>query len=64
MTAFLTCLKSSSSSGNEQAKCRKQQKEYLECRMDKGLMERVGWDDLGLADVKTEKELRAERGER
>lgn len=48
MTAYLKCLRANK---NENGKCRHLTKEYLNCRMDKGLMERDEWENLGLQSV-------------
>ncbi|KAH9824845.1 hypothetical protein DFH28DRAFT_7634 [Melampsora americana] len=48
MKTYLDCLKAHQ---QNQAKCRLESKNYLGCRMEKGLMARVNWEDLGLADV-------------
>lgn len=48
MQTYLSCLKNHK---QDQSKCRLESKNYLGCRMEKGLMERVNWEDLGLADV-------------
>ncbi|CAH7676818.1 hypothetical protein BY996DRAFT_7237198 [Phakopsora pachyrhizi] len=48
MNTYLSCLKLNE---NDQSKCRLDSKNYLGCRMEKGLMARVSWEDLGLADV-------------
>jgi cytochrome c oxidase assembly protein subunit 19 len=34
--------------------CKQTSKDYLECRMQKGLMAQESWENLGLADVKAE----------
>ncbi|KAG8983804.1 Cytochrome c oxidase assembly protein cox19 [Tulasnella sp. 427] len=47
MKAYLSCLKSYS---QESANCRLLNKDYLECRMSRGLMERAEWKRLGLPD--------------
>lgn len=39
----------------EASKCRQESKDYLGCRMDKGLMTKESWEKLGFADLSTEK---------
>jgi len=48
MIKYMLCLRESK---NENALCRQQSKDYLECRMEKGLMLKEDWTKLGLADV-------------
>ena len=36
---------------NNASACREASKEYLDCRMDKGLMARETWDKLGYSDL-------------
>ncbi|PPQ62784.1 hypothetical protein CVT24_000478 [Panaeolus cyanescens] len=48
MQAYMSCLKEN---GSESTPCRLLSKNYLDCRMQKGLMERDDWKNLGLADV-------------
>ncbi|TFK41297.1 hypothetical protein BDQ12DRAFT_679221 [Crucibulum laeve] len=48
MTVYMNCLKTNSSTSTP---CRALSKDYLDCRMDKGLMERDEWKNLGLANV-------------
>ncbi|WVN89341.1 cytochrome c oxidase assembly protein COX19 [Cryptococcus depauperatus CBS 7841] len=48
MVAYLKCMKENA---NDNGKCRLQSKNYLECRMDKGLMQRDDMINLGLGDV-------------
>ncbi|XP_062041561.1 cytochrome c oxidase assembly protein COX19 isoform X2 [Lepus europaeus] len=45
---FLRCLRES---GFENASCRKQSKEYLECRMERQLMAREPLEKLGFGDL-------------
>ncbi|KAL8278382.1 hypothetical protein RQP46_009274 [Phenoliferia psychrophenolica] len=47
MKKYLDCMKTSKSKSTD---CRHLSREYLGCRMDKGLMERVEWTDLGFQD--------------
>lgn len=50
MQKYMKCLKLV---GNENApNCRMLAKDYLKCRMDNELMEKVDWKDLGLPDDK------------
>lgn len=52
--AYMNCLKSNA---NDAGSCRLLAKEYLQCRMDRGLMEPVDdWEDLGLPNSKEEGE--------
>ncbi|KAE9395932.1 hypothetical protein BT96DRAFT_958371 [Gymnopus androsaceus JB14] len=48
MTLYMNCLKDNSSTSTA---CRESSREYLECRMQKGLMQREDWQNLGLANV-------------
>lgn len=45
---YMECLKKNSSTSTP---CRTFSKNYLDCRMSKGLMERDEWYRLGLGDV-------------
>ncbi|KAM0786840.1 Cytochrome c oxidase assembly protein cox19 [Microbotryomycetes sp. NB124-2] len=49
MKRYLDCMKRAK---NQSTDCRHLSKEYLNCRMDKGLMERVEWDALGFQEGK------------
>ena len=40
---------------SDNSRCREQSKDYLECRMEKGLMAKEGWDALGFSDMETKK---------
>ncbi|KAF9270548.1 hypothetical protein L218DRAFT_993142 [Marasmius fiardii PR-910] len=48
MMSYMKCLQNNS---NTSTTCRDLSKSYLECRMQKGLMERDEWKNLGLANV-------------
>ncbi|ESK98230.1 cytochrome c oxidase assembly protein cox19 [Moniliophthora roreri MCA 2997] len=48
MTLYMNCLQNNSSTSSA---CRQLSKDYLDCRMQKGLMERDEWKNLGLANV-------------
>ncbi|CAE7177501.1 unnamed protein product [Rhizoctonia solani] len=48
MTNYLQCL---SKNKNDSTPCRHLNREYLECRMSRGLMERDSWNNLGLGNV-------------
>ncbi|KAF8601476.1 hypothetical protein BDV93DRAFT_495551 [Ceratobasidium sp. AG-I] len=48
MTTYLQCLAKNKNDGTP---CRLLNKQYLECRMNKGLMERDEWKNLGFGDV-------------
>ncbi|KIY67613.1 hypothetical protein CYLTODRAFT_352886 [Cylindrobasidium torrendii FP15055 ss-10] len=45
MALYMNCLKSNQSNSTP---CRDMSREYLNCRMNKGLMERDEWKNLGL----------------
>eukprot|EP00118_Oscarella_pearsei_P010196 m.61655 g.61655 ORF g.61655 m.61655 type:complete len:81 (+) comp35016_c0_seq1:205-447(+) len=49
MQAYMACLKSS---GSDNHKCRRQCKQYLECRMKKNLMANEEFVKLGFQDDK------------
>ncbi|SGZ23668.1 BQ5605_C023g09617 [Microbotryum silenes-dioicae] len=44
MIRYLECMKESKQTSTA---CRGLSKQYLECRMQRGLMEKVKWEDLG-----------------
>ncbi|KAI0336199.1 hypothetical protein GY45DRAFT_1238886 [Cubamyces sp. BRFM 1775] len=48
MQTYLNCLRKN---GNNSTPCRHLNKDYLECRMNRGLMERDEWRNLGLNGV-------------
>ncbi|OJA17195.1 hypothetical protein AZE42_00172 [Rhizopogon vesiculosus] len=48
MMQYMDCLRKNSSTSTP---CRVMSKQYLDCRMTKGLMERDEWKNLGLANV-------------
>ncbi|KAF9056686.1 hypothetical protein BJ165DRAFT_1335939 [Panaeolus papilionaceus] len=48
MQTYMKCLREN---GSESSPCRLLSKDYLDCRMQKGLMERDEWKNLGLANV-------------
>lgn len=48
MLKFMKCLQSND---NDNSLCRKESMEYLGCRMDRGLMKRESWVNLGFADI-------------
>ncbi|KAG8820851.1 Cytochrome c oxidase assembly protein cox19 [Serendipita sp. 411] len=48
MKTYLKCLKSN---GNKGTACRTGAKAYLDCRMQRGLMDRDEWKNLGLGGV-------------
>ncbi|KAG2155428.1 hypothetical protein DEU56DRAFT_767327 [Suillus clintonianus] len=48
MVQYMNCLRKNSS---ESTSCRVMSKQYLDCRMTKGLMERDEWKNLGLANL-------------
>ncbi|EPQ61034.1 hypothetical protein GLOTRDRAFT_31317 [Gloeophyllum trabeum ATCC 11539] len=51
MTAYMNCLRNNN---NSSTPCRHLNKAYLECRMNKGLMEKDDWKNLGLSNVDKE----------
>ncbi|KAG1755045.1 uncharacterized protein EDB91DRAFT_1042938 [Suillus paluster] len=48
MMQYMNCLRKNSS---ESTPCRVMSKQYLDCRMNKGLMEHDDWKNLGLANL-------------
>ncbi|KAG1872070.1 hypothetical protein C8R48DRAFT_770442 [Suillus tomentosus] len=48
MMQYMACLRKNSS---ESTTCRVMSKQYLDCRMTKGLMERDEWRNLGLVNL-------------
>ncbi|KAG0703103.1 hypothetical protein DFH29DRAFT_803954 [Suillus ampliporus] len=48
MMQYMDCLRKNSSASTP---CRVMSKQYLDCRMTKGLMERDEWKNLGLANL-------------
>ncbi|KAH9945625.1 hypothetical protein B0H21DRAFT_694000 [Amylocystis lapponica] len=48
MSVYLNCLRKNS---NNSTPCRHLNKDYLECRMTRGLMDRDEWRNLGLGSV-------------
>jgi len=54
ISAYLRCLKSQSNPGMNSEECRQLAKGYLDCRMQKGLMAKDEWDNLGLVFDKKE----------
>lgn len=48
MQAYMSCLKKNN---NDNGACRQQSKAYLQCRMDKGLMDKDEMDNLGFKGV-------------
>lgn len=49
--AYETCLEKHNKLTR---RCRQEARQYLECRMQRGLMAQEGWDKLGLGDDKLE----------
>jgi len=45
---YMLCLLDKKNNASE---CRQESKDYLECRMEKGLMTKEGWNNLGYADL-------------
>ena len=54
ISSYLRCLKTQNRPGTNSDACRQLARGYLDCRMDKGLMARDGWDNLGLVFEKGE----------
>ncbi|KDQ54813.1 hypothetical protein JAAARDRAFT_181453, partial [Jaapia argillacea MUCL 33604] len=48
MMLYMNCLRKNS---NSSSPCRQLSKEYLECRMQRGLMDRDEWHNLGLGNL-------------
>ncbi|KAF9535472.1 hypothetical protein CPB83DRAFT_841809 [Crepidotus variabilis] len=48
MMLYMSCLKQN---GSASTPCRVLSKDYLDCRMHNGLMERDDWKNLGMANV-------------
>ncbi|TFK76788.1 hypothetical protein BDN72DRAFT_829953 [Pluteus cervinus] len=48
MVSYMKCLKENSCTSTP---CRALSKQYLDCRMNKGLMDRDEWKNLGLSNV-------------
>ncbi|KAI0080052.1 hypothetical protein K474DRAFT_1682855 [Panus rudis PR-1116 ss-1] len=48
MKLYLDCLRKN---GNNSTPCRHLNRDYLDCRMNKGLMDRDDWRNLGLANL-------------
>ena len=48
ISSYLRCLKSSNTPGENKPECRILAKDYLHCRMEKGLMAKDEWKNLGL----------------
>ncbi|ELR23621.1 cytochrome c oxidase assembly protein, putative [Acanthamoeba castellanii str. Neff] len=48
---YRTCLRDHN---NSSSICRQKARDYFECRMDHGLMQREPWDKLGLGDDQIE----------
>ena len=52
---FMICL---SEAGNVASACRGESKDYLGCRMERGLMAREDWGKLGFGDMEKPREPR------
>lgn len=48
MASYLKCIKSQNPPGQNSEACRAHAKSYLGCRMEKGLMAKDEWRNLGL----------------
>jgi len=57
MVKYMACLHQS---GMNNSACREQSKDYLDCRMQKGLMAQEDWTRLGYADVVAKQAARAD----
>ncbi|KAK9240607.1 hypothetical protein V1525DRAFT_369665 [Lipomyces kononenkoae] len=53
MQVYLDCLRSSRTRDRVPTDCRLLAKQYLNCRMERGLMLKDDWINLGLPDDKT-----------
>ena len=51
---YMVCL---SKNENSNSKCRLESKDYLNCRMDKGLMAKESWSKLGYSDLESKTKL-------
>ena len=49
---YMLCMMESK---NTASMCRQESKDYLKCRMDKGLMTRESWQKLGYGDIQQDK---------
>ena len=49
---YMMCLNETK---NDASSCRQASKDYLECRMEKGLMEKESWSKLGYSDLDEDK---------
>lgn len=56
ISSYLRCLRRQNPPGKNNEECRVLAKEYLGCRMDKGLMAKDEWGNLGLDFAKLAKE--------
>ena len=52
MLKYMICLREN---GNNNTNCRSQSKDYLDCRMEAGLMIKEDWKKLGYGDLIGEK---------
>ena len=43
-----------SENNHKNSECRQQSKDYLQCRMDRGLMAKEDWSKLGFREAKAE----------
>lgn len=57
MKAYLSCLKKRANEGVNSEECREHAKGYLGCRMEKGLMAKDNWDNLGFGVAKEDGEV-------
>ncbi|KAK0208436.1 hypothetical protein DFS33DRAFT_1303340 [Desarmillaria ectypa] len=60
MVLYMQCLKSN---GSKSTPCRDLTRDYLSCRMDKGLMDRDDWRNLGLPNAKTDEQPSTENSD-
>ncbi|KAL9939259.1 hypothetical protein V8E36_002072 [Tilletia maclaganii] len=61
MKAYMTCLKSNRMDNGQ---CRALSKQYLECRMAKGLMEKHDLGNLGFRDIVSEEQQQQQQAPR
>lgn len=51
MVKYMECMHTTNGSNTE---CREKARDYLSCRMEKGLMAREEWGKLGYADISSD----------
>jgi cytochrome c oxidase assembly protein subunit 19 len=60
ISSYLRCLRRQNPPGKNNEECRLLAKEYLGCRMEKGLMLKDEWGNLGLDGLKDVKDMKVE----